>query len=185
MSNINLSQVACSLSLGTVMNKTAKSFCYFSVVSSAILATVPLFVFVTPIEANTTIVTSVILCSILGTAIFAFMLYLLLKNRHKVKKFTLWLENGITLDATCRCIGENIQYDIVSVRNIKIEVKFKLDNKIIKKESTAKIDGVKKGYMSIFSRYENKKITIVYSPKYDEVLIVKLNDDSTSPITCD
>ncbi|GHV02932.1 hypothetical protein FACS1894211_15200 [Clostridia bacterium] len=58
---------------------------------------------------------------------------------------------------------------------IKIQVRFKIAGQQHKKESTAKVLGGWKGYLGAYKKYADGEIRILYSPKYDEGLIVKDN----------
>lgn len=49
---------------------------------------------------------------------------------------------------------------------------FKYNGEKIAKYSTAKVFGGQIGYLGTFNKYANKKVTILYSPSFDEVLIL-------------
>lgn len=55
-------------------------------------------------------------------------------------------------------------------RTSAIKVKFKYDGKVYNKLSTYK--GYT-SYLAIYNKYADREILIAYSPKYDEVMILK------------
>lgn len=97
------------------------------------------------------------------------------RDRNLWKKIDLWLDDTIEL------IALSTEFDREEVRYmpaIKIKLKFKYNNKVIEKYSGQM--GCKGSYFDKGSGYDgryapfvDREIKILYSPKYDQVLLLK------------
>ena len=87
------------------------------------------------------------------------------------KEIKLWKDDAVQLKATSKIIDEETFIGEIPTTYYKIEIYFKYQNKRIKKIS----GGQKrfKGYATIYRKYSNRVIDILYSPKYDQVMILK------------
>ncbi len=55
----------------------------------------------------------------------------------------------------------------------KIRIDFYCNDAAFRKESTVKVFGGQSGYVGCFNNYADKEVNILYSPQYDEVMIIK------------
>lgn len=95
-------------------------------------------------------------------------------NQKNCKKVKLWIEDAVILTASSKSIGNaNMPSDMFHRKAIKLRVTFKFQNKIITKESGKKAHSPLNGYTPLFRKYANRKIQILYSPKFDQVMIIK------------
>lgn len=105
------------------------------------------------------------------------LLIVLIINHHNLKLIKLWKEDAILCTAKTKILGSSCIYSGgVSLLTAKISVIFYCQGKLIKKESgTKKSTGIKlfNGYSKIFMRFSDREIQILYSPKYDQVMILK------------
>ena len=107
-----------------------------------------------------------------GFMLLVTLLLFLYINRGK-KKATLWLKDAVLLEARCTLLDTSMQVRrSVVVKAAAIRVKFTYNGKKYTKESSYK--GTR-AYLPVFNKYADKKITIAYSPKYDQVMLVKDN----------
>ena len=104
-------------------------------------------------------------------AFFIICLWALLKNRTLAKEIDKWLEDARETTAISRLVGE--YYMGMQPKVGKIEITFWLDGKRYVRESTAKGWGGQKGYMACFRKYAERNVRILYSAKYDKVMIPK------------
>jgi hypothetical protein len=102
---------------------------------------------------------------------FAVFVFLKLKNNKLKEKITMWLEDALEVKAYSKKIGENELG--FQPKGTKIQVSFKIEGKPYIKDSTAKVFGGWEGYIGTFNKYADREIDILYSPRYDEVLILK------------
>lgn len=103
-------------------------------------------------------------------------IYVLYKNNKLKKKIILWLSDAVQLTAQTTTLDRFRTFGH-PVAETKLQVEFCIDNyrKICTSEDESKKDHWYKrnGFFKILSKYADKKITIMYSPKYDQVLILK------------
>lgn len=104
-------------------------------------------------------------------ALFIICLWALLKNRTLAKEISKWLEDAQEATAVSRLVGEH--YVGMQPKVGKIEMTFWLDGKRYVRESTAKGWGGQKGYMGCFRKYAGRNVRILYSAKYDRIMIPK------------
>ena len=116
--------------------------------------------------------------------IFAFLFiitvvsYLVFRNERIRKEILLWLDDAVEVSGFARKIGdtgidETIDWLVGRERFTKIQVVFKIDGKRYKRESVTKEFENPKGYSQIWNRYADREVRILYSPKYDQVMILK------------
>ena len=91
-------------------------------------------------------------------------------NRGK-KKATVWLEDAIVLEAYAKSVGQTLHVrNMIARTATAIEVSFEYDDKRCVRQSTYKDKPL---YLAVYTKYADKKILIAYSPKYDEVMLIK------------
>lgn len=96
------------------------------------------------------------------------------KNCKLVKK---WSEDAVLIKAQTKSIGDAVVFSgAIPIKVEKMLVIFEYDGKLIKKESGSQRLGFfssMQGYSALFRKYVNREINILYSPRYDEVMILK------------
>lgn len=111
--------------------------------------------------------------SFIGTIIFSTfillsLLYVYIKNKKRNLEINKWLEDSVRCEAFVKRLDiENLKY-----QSYQIEISFTYKNKKIKKVS-GKFNIIKDGLPKIFAKYHNKTLEILYSEKFDEILILK------------
>lgn len=116
-----------------------------------------------PILIGTTIIA---LCDIL------IMSYFLYKRSFQRKKIIEWLADAVQLRAHSRAI--DIFKMIFHPADVELEVKFIYENIRHVKNSSNLTDILhKKGHDKIFRYFADREINILYSPSFDEVIILK------------
>lgn len=113
--------------------------------------------------------------------IFAFSLLpiiwliLVIRNERLRFKIFIWLEDAIELTAYAKCIGTKYW---IGIPLIKLQIEFNINGikyvRTSEEEKRGLIDkGRPIGYFSGISEFANKEIRILYSQKYDQVMILK------------
>ena len=105
--------------------------------------------------------------SVLFVILFCIILWLLKINIEARKEVSLWLQDAIELEANTK------RMDVVSLdyKPHQIQVKFEYNGNKHQKLSVA--GSILTGYHKVFDKYADRKITILYSPKFDEVILLK------------
>lgn len=118
--------------------------------------------------------------------LFSTLLWILvIRNEKRRKEIMLWLDDAVELQGYVRELAHIDGYlELPPFRiktAIKVRVEFKYDGKKLYCDSREKIlGGEGDGYSNIWAYYVGKKVDILYSPKYDEVIMLKLSNDSMS-----
>lgn len=97
-------------------------------------------------------------------------LIMLFKNEKRRKKVQLWLEDAVIVKARAKSVDSVYQLGVSCPR---LQVDFTIDGVQYRRQS--KSLGVitnKQGYHRFWAEYANRDITIAYSPKYDEVMVL-------------
>jgi len=116
-----------------------------------------------------------------GFSISVIVSAVLLSRYEKIRKEILkWSEDAVELYAYSKCVGEQESSEpfIFNVVCAKIEVTFKLDDKKYKRLSgkTGRL-GTDDGFLRLWLDYRDREIRIMYSPKYDQVIVLKDKDN--------
>ncbi len=114
-----------------------------------------------------------LICSFVTTSLIGVGVIVVITKKHLLKRrIFLWLDDAVERKATTTTV-DMYRYPIRA--NVKLKVKFNYNNKkyiFISGDSTkSRILG--NGYNKIFAKYADREIKIFYSPKYDEVLLLK------------
>ena len=103
-------------------------------------------------------------------------IYVLYKNNKLKKKIILWLNDAVYLKAQTTTLDRFRTFGH-PVAETKLQVEFYIYNyrKICTSEDKSKKDHWyrRNGFFKILSKYADKTISIMYSPKYDQVMILK------------
>ncbi len=106
-----------------------------------------------------------LLFGIMGVALFV------IQKRIK-SKIDLWLADAVELEAFCTFSNDYVRHFNGS---IKIVVEFDYEgismNRVSGKHQYTTFGSSEDGYSRFFRRYVDKKIKILYSPKYNQVMI--------------
>ncbi|MDE7182484.1 MAG: hypothetical protein K2O41_05595 [Clostridia bacterium] len=106
-------------------------------------------------------------------------LFLFLHNEKSRKKIILWLQDAVELKAFCETLLTNYYCAVDELfakpASVKIRVRFKYKDKRYSRDSGYKDKNgyYKNDYQRVWVRYADKYIRILYSPKYDEVIVLK------------
>lgn len=169
---MQISNIDASLSQGQLLGKKQWVALYLFISVFFFFPIFTLVLLVLPeVEWDSQMAFAMVGCNILFLLILALSIYLKIKNNRLKIKINLWLKDAIELKAYSRKIGENRLG--LQPAAIKIEVCFKIDGKYYARNSSAKVFGGWEGYIGTFKKYADREINILYSPKYDEVLILK------------
>lgn len=99
---------------------------------------------------------------------------LVVKNEKMRKNVSLWMEDAVLVNAFAKSVGVKKQLGIFP--SVKLQVKFTIDGIFYSKESCSnhyKTKQFEEGYYYIWSKYADREISILYSKKYDQVMILK------------
>ena len=120
-------------------------------------------------EDEITFLYSIILM-ILG---LAYSLWFFIKRAKTKKKINLWLQDAIPLKAHSKSIAKRDSR--ITLPQFAIEIDFVYDDRLIIQRSgnPEKKNYPKNGLDTIFGYYINREINILYSPNYNEVMILK------------
>lgn len=165
-------EVEVSLSQGNFLNKKQRCLLYVSIAVWFIFPVITvIFIAVPQVEWDNLTVFMMICFNLLFLCFEGILIYIKIKNDRIKKKINLWKEDAVELSAYVEQIDE---YRIgIRPKAVKIRVRFRFGGRRYLRESTAKIVGGRKGYLDCYKKYVNRKVQILYSPKYDEVLILK------------
>lgn len=170
-----LSDIDISLSQGQLYSRKHFIVLWLALISSSLLIILGIISLVLScIEWDREILFVAILCTLIGIAFLVVLVYCFVKDRKIKRRVIIWLEDAVKLTATANKVDEfKAGFQPLSV---KLRVEFSLSGVPHVCESSAKCFGGKPGYLGAFRRYADKKIDILYSPKYNEVLILKTTE---------
>lgn len=100
-------------------------------------------------------------------------IYLCVKGQKQRRMVLLWLEDAVELKAVTKEIS--YKYSAELVRCVKIQVNFHYDGKLHRQFSDGKNHHFDdwSGYLPLWKKYSDREIDILYSPKYNQVMILK------------
>ena len=107
----------------------------------------------------------------MSLCILIFAVYLVVKDFRVKSKVKMWLNDAVVLKAYSMKTGEYKSFLFPNA--CAIDVKFSFNGINYVKSSNIKTFGGKTGYLTTLEKYANREIDIAYSPKFDEVLIIK------------
>lgn len=176
-----MARIAGLLSYGTFWSESKKKImieyiaialiCLFAIVLAVTMLTIEQFENPDNILGYVfTIIGFVLVFSLLPILLLVFII----KNEKKRKQVELWIEDSIEIEATSNSIGVKRQLGLFDC--VKIQVNFEIDGICYSRESDSNIYKKKNfegGYYYLWSKYADRKVKILYSPKYDQVMILK------------
>lgn len=113
---------------------------------------------------------------VFGFSILPCVLYILVRRNEKIRKeILLWVEDAVELNAYCKNL--DVKYWLGIPLN-KLQIEFNIDGihyvRTTDNEHRGVLDwGRPVGFFAGVSKYADKEITIYYSQKYDQVMILK------------
>ena len=168
MQNYN---IVASLSQGNILSKKQSTILYIGILSCLFIPIITVVLLAIPqVIWDISMALTMTLANFMFISFLCVLVYVKIKNDNTKKKISIWLKDAVKLPAYSMLIGENRLG--FQPKAAKIQVQFNFQNKKHYKESTAKVYGGQQGYLGTFSKFVNKNILILYSPKYDEVLII-------------
>lgn len=169
---MKVNNIAVSLSLGQLLHKKHFVTLYLGMAISLLFPAITIaLLFFPQIISDNQLLYALITGNIIFVSFFCVLVYVKVKDTKIKKTVTIWLEDAIQLQAHCKKVDQIMAG--MQPKAVKIKVTFKLDDKVFSKVSTAKVFGGQSGYLGTFTKYADKDVVILYSPRYDEVLIVK------------
>lgn len=114
---------------------------------------------------------AIVFCSCVTVLLLLMLISIQRYFRSGKKKVDVWLQDAVLLKAKAVSRGERLLFRGIMVRTaVVIEVDFTYDNNRYVRQSTYR---GKPLYLPVYLKHTNKIITIAYSPKYDEVMLIK------------
>ena len=168
---MQLSDIDISLSLGQLIWKKQFKAILLFIILLCIFPIISIIMLFFPIEWNSQIILVLVIINLLCLAMMFLPIYLLIRDYNNKKQIKLWLNDIIEIKAYSRALGE--YKSLFLPKGIVIQVEFKIDEKKYIKNSTIKVFGGGTAYLATFKKYADREIKILYSPKYDQVLILK------------
>lgn len=164
-----MKDIAGTLSFGAIYTGWVKWLMIFLFVSSlALMIFASIIAFV--LDSEMLIVGAI---SALFSICFFIPIAINFKNCKRIKEC---LKDAVRLKAFARAISTSMTHTLVfRQRTTKLAVSFEYNNKTVVMESGKKDVpcSIVNGYSSLFNKYANKELTILYSPRYNEVIILK------------
>lgn len=162
-------KIKASLKYGKVFSRKGKMFLYGLLLISILFPLITVGVFISfyfeRLVLTQSMTAPLIYGNVFSLFLFGILLWRIIYNNRLVKMINMWLDDSVTISATAR------RLDLFDKRYkpYQIEVSFIYDGKEQKHISRA--GNCFTGYYK-FIREKSKKIQILYSPKYDEIMIL-------------
>lgn len=173
---MQVSDIDISLSHGQLFGKKQWTTILLFMIAPFILEIVTIILFIVPFvvpdaEFEAPIIIIILFGNILFLSLLTFFISIKVKDYKLKKRVSLWLDDAVETKAYSKQTGE--QKLPFLPKGITIQVKFEIEGKKYVRDSGIKVFGGGKGYLATFKKYADREINILYSPKYDEVLILK------------
>ena len=168
-----LKYIAASLEYGPVSYAKARVVFYFGIVSSPFFAVLAVLMAVS-------VAFGFLLFLIIPVLLLPLCFYLFLHAKKRKKKFASWLDDAAEYTAESKKIDS--EFDLLALARVyRIQIKFDFEGAKIQRISGRPdhyefdVYDVENGYHSVFRDFVDKEIRILYSPEYDQILILKEN----------
>ena len=123
-------------------------------------------------EDMTEVIFTVVGCCIAALFLVAATIYLIVRNEKIRTNIFNWMEDAVELRAFAQTV--NVEHVSFLFPRAKLQVTFTLDGKHYKKTSGRIREGkTRTGYQNYWMKFNNKNIRILYSPKYDQVILLQ------------
>ena len=110
---------------------------------------------------------------VIATLMDTLLIIVLKKNNALKKLIDLWLTDEEIIKTSAHSIEIDCIQNNGSMRESKILLRFFIDDVLYERESTSKNPFRPKGYSRVYFKYANKVIDILFSPKYNKILILE------------
>lgn len=171
---MHISNIDISMSLGQLLWKKQWKALIFFLIAPSLLPILTIIMLFFPITWDIQITFVLIGLNIIFLLILIVPINIIVNDRKNKKRIELWLEDAIETKAYSIKTGENKL--LFLPKGITIQVRFNINNRNYIRDSTVKVFGGGKAYLTSFKKYADREINILYSPRYDEVLILKDKD---------
>ncbi len=164
-----IKKIATTLEFGAVYAGAFLVFLYSALIMAIVATCLMLLLSVTK---DSQLYIAFAICGIIS---ICFLLVILI-NHKNCKKVKEWLKDSIPLKAYCKTLDESITFSgFLPLKSKKVIITFTFNGQTISKESGKKNQSQfsLNGYSVLIKKYADRKIDILYSPKYDQVMILK------------
>ena len=173
---MEISKVSATLENGRIFSKGILVLLYIGGVSSFLVFLIGMLMAVTNFLENGIAQGVLFLSCVLlvcGVFIGGFT-YLIIRDKKLKKEIKIYLQDAVLLEAQTEDIG-SLSVSRRFYDGTKIRVSFEYEGKVITKESGSpkKTGKITNGYDKVFWKYINRTINILYSPQYDQVMLLK------------
>ena len=181
----NLKRIAGTLKYGGFDGSKRKLILisYIAFVSVFVIMGVCMILYMTGVIGDGKTDVNVNILEIIVGSLFMFVLLplgvgiLIFKNEKQRNEIKLWLEDAVELKAYSRKI--DAFSTLLSQEQYKIQIEFEYGGKSFCCVSRGKIfknsEEARDGYHAEWRDYLDKEVSILYSPKYEEVMVLKNN----------
>ena len=174
-----INHIAASLEYGNISGKAVRTF--LTVVLVLTFLTIPATI-AAGIFLNTVYFAGFLFAGIVLPA----LIYAMVRCGKSVKRVLPFLEDAVELTVSSKKTDSYTRFNFAKGINdistlCRIQIKFEYKKRKIIKNSGAPgvyeptVYNARTGYARIFNEYTNRDIRILYSPKYDQILILKDN----------
>ena len=173
-------KIEATLRYGKYTSKSAYGFAWFSLVLSIVGIVVFVLAYIWDRERI-----YIVTLFILPIPLLIASVWIVIVHGKIMKQIAEWQLDAVELEAKCikaygfttLLNGHPSSMSVPKLGTAKIEVSFIYKEKAVKKVSgdPNKQYNALNGYDKIFAKYENKRLRILYSPKYDEVMILSIS----------
>ena len=118
-------------------------------------------------------VVGLVIFPVLFSVVPALFLVAYMRNERSRKEILLWLDDAVELEAYSTRIAD---LDSGVSKTTRIQVDFDFNGERLSRVSEGRMLGDKTspdGYHAIWTDYADRKIRILYSPKYDQIIVLK------------
>ena len=164
-----IKKIATTLEFGAIYTGFFLGFLYCIFLMAIALTC---FMLVLSITKDSQLFLAFSICVII-TICLSLVIYINHKNCKKVKE---WLKDSIKLKAYCKTLDKSTTFSgVLPLKTTKVLVSFSYNEQTITKESGNKEKGnfSLTGYSVLLKKYADREIDILYSPKYDQIMILK------------
>ena len=175
---MDISNIDASLEYGRFFTGIWVKFMYFSLIIALLFPLITIFMivitFTVGMKWDSDMLMALIGCNIFGISLAVVFIYFIVRNDKLKKKIVAYVEDAIEIKAVSKTI-DRLWALGQFFDGAKIQVSFVIDKKrYVRTSGTAeKEKKLRNGYHKIFSKYTDREINILYSPKYDQVFILK------------
>ncbi len=175
---MNISKIEGSLQQGRFFTGYWMIFIYISLAIMLLLPAITILMLIITLtvgmEWNAEMIGALIGCNIFVGFIIVIFARIIVRDKKLKHKVNIWLEDAVQIKAYSKTI-DFVQLGI-QPKQFKIQVSFTVNEKNYSRVSAGKMfGGGPEGYHKIWAYYADREINILYSEKYDQVLILKNN----------